>query len=367
MFLGGGEVAPLHLAHGLTRVEGAAQALERLGVDVAGLRRATAAAIAGEAAAVSGPAPSAALRTAPELTRLLHRAAALAGAPASPRDVLRALLAAGPGDIAAALVLEAAANPDALRRWSAEVPANVPDFIPQTAAVERLTARLSELEAAVRMLQDELGRAVAGLAQRFEAIRAFAPGEGSDLAARLAQLEAAVAAQPSRFADAVAFTLAQRAGAEGDPQAANGADRLAHLEEMLRIQSERREEANRAHEREFHEAFGALVKLGANQQTLAGNLEAWRLDSSGDIGIVGNRLAALEGALRAVLPRPRPQPPAGIAAPPPGPGITAGGETAPAGSLRRWLVTTGRMLPPSWREDMNALRETLRLRRRNAM
>ena len=50
-------------------------------------------------------------------------------------------------------------------------------------------------------------------------------------------------------------------------------------------------EANRSNLDEVHDA---LVKLGTNQQTLAGNLEQWRLESGGDLGIISNRLELLE-------------------------------------------------------------------------
>lgn len=49
--------------------------------------------------------------------------------------------------------------------------------------------------------------------------------------------------------------------------------------------------AGRANLEEVHDA---LVKLGVNQQTLAGNLEQWRLESGGDLGIISNRLELLE-------------------------------------------------------------------------
>ena len=58
------------------------------------------------------------------------------------------------------------------------------------------------------------------------------------------------------------------------------------------------------HERDLNEIFEALVKLGTNQQTLANNLEAWRLDSSGDVSIVSNRLENMERTLQDALTPP---------------------------------------------------------------
>ena len=49
-----------------------------------------------------------------------------------------------------------------------------------------------------------------------------------------------------------------------------------------------------ASKNDLGEVHDALVKLGSNQQTLAGNLEQWRLESGGDLGIISNRLELLE-------------------------------------------------------------------------
>lgn len=372
-FLGSGEVGPVHLVHGLTRVEAAAAVLQRLGVDLARLRRASAAAVAAEAPQATGAAFAAA-RSTPDLVGLLRQAVAFSAAQAgaqepqaSVTDVLRAVLWTGREQTAAALLLEAAAEPDALWRWAMQAPTDMPNPAAQTAAVERLTERVGELEAAVRLLTEEFGRALAELTQRFESMRALAPREDNELPARLTALESTVAAQPSRIADAVALTLMQRSESEQASHAANGVDaaeaitqRFAGIEDLIRAQGERLEDAVRTQERDFQEIFEALVKLGSNQQTLANNLEAWRLDSSGDISIVNNRVEAMERSLRAVLPRPRPPQPASEQVM-----ASVSGDDGQSRSFRRWLTTSGRMLPASWREDMNALRETLRPRRRN--
>jgi hypothetical protein len=106
------------------------------------------------------------------------------------------------------------------------------------------------------------------------------------------------------------------------------------------------EEATKTHERDLSEIFEALVKLGTNQQTLGNNLEAWRLDSSGDISIVSNRLENMERTLQHGASPDAPSSPEGDG--PPGKGF------------KRWLYGTGRVLPSSWREDAAALRESLR-------
>ena len=80
--------------------------------------------------------------------------------------------------------------------------------------------------------------------------------------------------------------------------------KFANLETMLRTQWERIEEGSKAHER-LNELFQGLVKLGSNQQTLADNLDAWRLDHAGDFGIVSDRLKNLEQALEEIILPPR--------------------------------------------------------------
>jgi hypothetical protein len=166
--------------------------------------------------------------------------------------------------------------------------------------------------------------------------------------------------RPARLAEivAAAFHLLDTEGAGGI------ATKLADVETALRAQAERMEEAGKTHEHDLSEIYEALVKIGANQQTLATNLETWRLDSGGDIGIVSNRVESLEKVLRAVLPRPRPEPQPVQPSPEPA-RMTSDdlyeGEP-PTGSFKRWLFGTTRVLPASWREDMSALRDSVRRR-----
>ena len=66
------------------------------------------------------------------------------------------------------------------------------------------------------------------------------------------------------------------------------------LEASVRAHLQGAEEAGKKHERDLGEVYQALVKLGANQQTLGDNFTAWRIETGGDIGIVSNRLQQLE-------------------------------------------------------------------------
>lgn len=397
-----------HLLYALTRVEAARDVLEQHGVRTNQLRRDAGAAIAAEAptAGSAGRTP----RASAEFENVLRRAAGRAGqdsSPASVHDLLRAVLSYGREAPAAALLLRAANDSQQLERWAAEPPAHLPAYASvswQPAIAQELLGRLETVETAMRTLASEVaadrkamldlmgeihhelraaredssaqppivlskiedvGRAVTGLSERFETIRSLAPSDGvTALSGRLTALESRISDQPSAIADAVAYMLNERhvdgplqlTAEEAEPRS-DAMDRLAALESMVRGQTERMEESGKAHERDLNEIFEALVKLGNNQQTLANNLEAWRLDNSGDVSIVSNRLENMERIMQDVL------------APRPVRIIEESSRFRPeglenSGSFKRWLYGTGRVLPSSWREDMAALRESLRSQRR---
>ena len=73
------------------------------------------------------------------------------------------------------------------------------------------------------------------------------------------------------------------------------------LEASVRAHLQGAEEAGKKHERDLGEVYQALVKLGANQQTLGDNFTAWRIETGGDIGIVNNGLQKLEQTMLDLL------------------------------------------------------------------
>lgn len=411
LFHGARDVRVEHLLYALTRVDAAREILEQHGLRTQQLRRDAAAAMVDEMPATGG---SKAPRSSSEYENVLRRAASRAGqdsVPASVHDIMRAVLSHGREMPAAAMFLRSANDAQQLERWAAEARAHVPAYAVaslQPAVAQELIGRMESVETAMRTLATEVsadrramldlmgeiqhelrvarqdsisaqpaivldkiedvGRSVSGLSERFEAIRAFAPGDGgSAFAGRLTALESKLSEQPSAIADAVAYMLTEhRNGGDESLQliAEDGVHgpgtmlaRLAELETMVRAQTDRMEDAGKVHERDLNEIFEALVKLGTNQQTLANNLEAWRLDSSGDVSIVSNRLENMERSLHDALTpttvriieessRFRPE------------------ELENSTGFKRWLYGTGRVLPSSWREDMSALRESLRSQRR---
>jgi hypothetical protein len=404
VFFGTREVRPEHLLYALTRVDGAREALEQHGIHTQQLRRETAAMMStleppGGAWDGRGV-PSAS----PELEDLLRRAASRAGqdgAATTVHDLLRAVLNAGRETGLASIILHAAADPQGLERWAMEAQLPLHMSAPpslqlaqlQPDVVEKLAGRMEQMEASMRALvaevsadrkamldllgelQEEMRSARTATAGNADLGQSLQEGiavldqvrtSSPDVDGRLAALETRITAQPPAIAEAVAYMLGQKAdGIGGGIEGAGGiATKLADVETALRAQAERMEEAGKTHEHDLSEIYEALVKIGANQQTLATNLETWRLDSGGDIGIVSNRVESLEKVLRAVLPRPRPEPQPVQPSPEPA-RMTSDdlyeGEP-PTGSFKRWLFGTTRVLPASWREDMSALRDSVRRR-----
>lgn len=80
-------------------------------------------------------------------------------------------------------------------------------------------------------------------------------------------------------------------------------ERLGQLERALTAFAESSVTNGSGHERELTEVHEALLKLNANQQTLAGSLDQWRLDSMGDLSVISNRLKSIEDSDKGQDPR----------------------------------------------------------------
>lgn len=147
-------------------------------------------------------------------------------------------------------------------------------------------------------------------------------------------------------------------------------EKLDGMELVVRSHLQNAEEQAKTHERDLHEVYEALVKLGSNQQTLANNLNTWRLDTSGDVSIVSNRLERLEQSvmeslarLSAELQMLRPQI-AALERPAAPRHDLAYREAEPETgrwSFKRWLFGTSRVLSPVWeRRNPGPVRTALR-------
>jgi hypothetical protein len=124
----------------------------------------------------------------------------------------------------------------------------------------------------------------------------------------LAALESRLTDQPGAIANAIAYMLEERRVAEPEPLQLTATEgygteigqRLEKLETMLRTQWERTDHGSKT-QGHLNELLERLEKLGSNQQTLADDLDSWRLDHAGDFGIVSNRLKDLEQMLHEII------------------------------------------------------------------
>ena len=89
-------------------------------------------------------------------------------------------------------------------------------------------------------------------------------------------------------------SAAERRQQEGGRQLSGLAERLVGFETLVRGQADSVAKATATHQRDLTEVHEALLKLGNNQKTLSDNLEQWRLEAGGDLGIISNRLELLE-------------------------------------------------------------------------
>ena len=128
-------------------------------------------------------------------------------------------------------------------------------------------------------------------------------------------------------------------------------EKIGQLDVAVRAQLTSAEELAKTHERDLSEIYEALVKLGSNQQTLANNLNTWRLDTSGDVSIVSNRLEALETTVLESLGR--------ISAELQMLRGSSDEQPARMGGFKRWLYGTNRVLSPEWNDRPGPLRQAL--------
>lgn len=258
-------------------------------------------------------------------------------------------------------------------------------LLPQTAPADRT----EEVKTAIDMRVQELSELVLSLDDRLHALSRAAGEPLEDMRARFDRLESRFQEQSAELARAVTPALSERLSQlmserlgeaetlfsrfnESAPQALLEApappaapepapallEKIGNMELAVRAHMQGAEEQTKTHERDLHEIYEALVKLGANQQTLANNLNTWRLDTSGDVSIVSNRLETLEanvleslGRISAELQMLRTP----IAY---GEDPEAEPETG-RWSFKRWLFGTNRVMSPTWQRSGRPVRKAL--------
>lgn len=301
-FHAAGSVRPEHLLHALTRVDAATTILADLGIRADVLRRDTAIAIASEMPGGVIDAPRNP-RASSAFAEALRRAAVAAYArrqPAGVRDVVRAVLLAGPDAPGAALLMRAAIDPARLDRWrdeprrealpSAQLVRTEPP--PAPPATEMLVARFEQVHTSMQTLREEAAadrKAVGELLRamkaelqgwRAEAVQATEAAQAAraagDLVRTLKSDVQAWRAEAVQAAEATQAALAARSAAAGLVPA-SGADRSAAIEAVL--------EAKLG---EFAGAMAALAaRLGAVDKLADG--DPWNA--------LGARLEAVEGSV----------------------------------------------------------------------
>lgn len=77
-------------------------------------------------------------------------------------------------------------------------------------------------------------------------------------------------------------------------------DRIAGIEQVLDSYDQKSSEAHAAYSAELAEVHDALMKISANQHTLAGAIDNWRNNDSGEIHVINTRIGAVheDGARR---------------------------------------------------------------------
>ena len=352
------EVRLEHLVLAMTRVEAAAAALEGRGVRVVSLRRDSAVTIAGELPTASADASP---RRSPELEDVLRLAASRAsqaGRAASVDDLALVLGDVG-GDLPGADLIvrhfprrarefrvPLAPKPPAnavtnhlldISDTERAVAGAVPSPVVDQGVVQRIFERLAETE---RTFAERLAALdLSPLDQRLSAIEAALHGRAAEgiaaidpaLSDRLWAIEHALGTERTERASAITalsdeisgVRSAVRLAAQNAEQtqaslsdqvqqlalgldqhrvdlAMSVGDRIASIEQALEAHGQKTNEAHAVYSAELTEVHDALMKISANQHTLAGAIDNWRNNDSGEIHLINTRIGAVheDGAKR---------------------------------------------------------------------
>jgi ClpA/ClpB-like protein len=122
-------------------------------------------------------------------------------------------------------------------------------------------------------------------------------------------------------------------------------ERIGNIEQLLDAHTQKTNEAHAAYSADLSEVHEALMKISANQHTLAGAIDNWRNNDSGEIHLINTRIGAVheDGARRlAAIEK-----------------LCADVETLshlviddksrPRGSFKQWLFGTDDWIKASWR------------------
>ena len=121
---------------------------------------------------------------------------------------------------------------------------------------------------------------------------------------RMETLVAGFDRQKTDLAGALAVPVIERvtalAGSSASQQAAmtdglsKVVDRLNGVERAVAAEIETAAAKHQAYAQDLTEVHDALMKLNQNQHTLAGSIDQWRSDATGDLSVISNRLTNLD-------------------------------------------------------------------------
>lgn len=159
---------------------------------------------------------------------------------------------------------------------------------------------------------------------------------------------AANAQQAQALAQGVQSMLAKLVQVEG-LVASHGDRSVKYAQQLAQTAAE-------AQQRELAQLHEQLVTLGGNQRTLAESLDQWRTDSGGDLGVISNRLEAMErnvGQPSVVLKQIQTDL-QGLQQ------VTLADYDQNRKGIRNWLFGTEDLFAASWRDETRQLRERLK-------
>jgi chromosome segregation ATPase len=223
-----------------------------------------------------------------------------------------------------------------------------------------LDSRLSAIESALHARANgDAGLAFdAGFADRLATIEEALATERSERASAITALSDEIsgvrsavrlAAQNSEAAQSALTEQLQQIAATLEQQrfdlGGGIGDRVAAIEESLNAHSQRLAEAQAVYSAELTEVHDALMKIGANHQTLAGAIDNWRSNDSGEIHLINARIGAVheDGSKRLAAIEKLCADVETLSH------LVLDDRTRQPGSFKRWLLGTEDWVKASWR------------------
>jgi predicted nucleic acid-binding Zn-ribbon protein len=145
----------------------------------------------------------------------------------------------------------------------------------------------------LKSLEGEISRTLAANTASTSSMESLLAGferQKGDLAGQLVgPIAERVAAQSASFQSQQAAQYTAMSAA-----VSKMADRVDAVERAVAAEIETAAAKHQAYAKDLGEVHDALMKLNQNQHTLAGSIDQWRTESSGDLSVISNRLGSLD-------------------------------------------------------------------------